>query len=187
MSMALFAEKILSGRIYYKFSSLESYTVRLLAEARQANKERYGIASKRFDDQKSDLEIHIMGMRAEYAVAAALGAKPRWELSLGGDSNSGDLVLPDGRSCSVKYRNRQGWDFALQSDDKSSFREDIGVLVYPGDKKGILLLRGWLTRDEFLDRAKVVNYGHGPRAVVSPEEMSPFSSLLEEIVGKKSK
>ena len=174
-------EKGPSGQIFYEFSAIENYTVELLARVRQKNKEAHGVRSKRFDPKKSDLAIHTMGMRAEYAVASILGGLPKWELSVGGDSNSGDLVLFDGRSCSVKYRAKAGWDFALQSGDAESFKEDLGILVYPAPQSRTLMIHSWITREEFIKKYRTVDYGYGPRAVVPPGKMMPFSELVQEV------
>jgi len=164
--------------VLYEFSPAESYIVTEFAKLRQENKERFRVSSKRFDPQKGDLEIHLLGMRAEYAVSVALGGIPQWQLARGGDSNKGDIVLPNGKTCSVKYRNKAGWDFALQSENKNSFQEDIGVLVYPSARERTLSLFSWITKKEFMEKSTLVDYGYGPRAVVSPSQMHPFIEIL---------
>lgn len=175
-----------TSEFVYELSALEEYTIGLMARSRQENKEKNNIKSKRFDNRRSDLQIHLMGMRAEYAVAACLGALPRWELSLGGDSNGGDIVLRDGRTCSVKYRNRRGWDFALQSGDPAHFREDLGVLVYPAGSRHGLLLHGWVTREYFIENVSFADYGYGNRAMISPGQMTDFGSLFSQTSEEKS-
>lgn len=170
----------------YEITAAEDVEIREKATARQRNKENYQVASKRFDPNKSDLQIHLEGMRAEFATARLLGAKLHWELLVGGDQNNGDITLPDGRTVSVKFRKKKGWDFALQSKNLQEFKEDIGILVYPHDNhfRGLDICR-WITREDFVRFCEVKNYGYGDRLVVGPSFMSPIEDLVSEIRSAK--
>jgi len=168
--------------VLYEITAAEDVGIRKAAEARQQNKQIRQISSKRFDRSKTDLEIHLEGMRAEFAAAQLLGAELNWELLVGGDKNRGDITLPDNRTASVKFRQKKGWDFALQSSDPREFKEDIGILVYPHAThfRGLDICR-WISRGDFLRLAEVRNYGYGDRLVVSPNFMSPIEELIGQI------
>jgi hypothetical protein len=166
----------------YEISPEEEELVVTRAKERQANKEARNVVSKRFDPSKSDYQIHLEGMRAEFAAAKVLDANLNWELLVGGDNNNGDLSLKDGRTVSVKFRKREGWDFALQSENPNEFKEDIGVLVYPSNThfRALNVCR-WISREEFQQKSTKANYGYGPRLKISPTQMNPIKSLLVEI------
>ena len=169
----------------YEITAAEDLGIRKKAEERQLNKEARQVTSKIFDPSKSDLQIHLEGMRAEFAAAKLLGASLNWELLIGGDNNRGDLTLSDGRSVSVKFRKKRGWDFALYSANPDEFKEDIGVLVYPSDTHYRALdVFGWITREDFLKNSTVRNYKYGDRLIVGPTLMSPILRLIAEL--KKS-
>lgn len=166
----------------YEATAEEDAEIRKKAEERQLNKEARQVTSKIFDPSKSDLQIHLEGMRAEFAAAKLLGASLNWELLIGGDNNRGDLTLSDGRSVSVKFRKKRGWDFALYSANPDEFKEDIGVLVYPSETHYRALdVFGWISRDEFLKVSKVRDYKYGNRLVVGPSQMRPISDLINSI------
>lgn len=168
----------------YEITAADDEWIQNQARERQRNKEERNIASQRFDPNKSDYEIHLEGMRAEFAVAQLLNGTLNWKLLIGGDRNIGDLLLPDGRSVSVKFRKRKGWHFALQSDNPKDFREDIGVLVYPSNSHllGLNICR-WTSRENFLALCHTTDYGYGPRLVIEPSLMLPIESLLENVGG----
>lgn len=166
----------------YEITAAEDVEIRKKAEERQLNKEARRVSSKRFDPSKSDLQIHLEGMRAEFAASQILESSLNWELLIGGDKNRGDLTLSDGRSVSVKFRKKRGWDFALQSANPNEFKEDLGVLVYPSDTHSRALdVFGWITRDEFLKVSKIRDYKYGNRLVVGPSQMRPISDLINSI------
>ena len=54
--------------VLYEITAAEDVGIRKAAEARQRNKQIRQISSKRFDLSKTDLEIHLEGMRAEFAA-----------------------------------------------------------------------------------------------------------------------
>jgi len=166
----------------YEISPEEDQLIEAKAKERQANKEAHNVTTKLFDPSKSDYQIHLEGMRAEFAAAKILDAELNWQLLVGGDKNAGDLRIKDGRTVSVKFRKKQGWDFALKSADPKDFREELGVLVYPSSTHfKALNVDRWISREEFLQKSTMANYGYGDRLKVSPAKMRPIESLLEEI------
>ena len=151
----------------------------LRAIRRQREKVRHLIRSKKVSRRKSDLELHYDGICAERTVAEYLGIPYDPEILLGGDDY--DLVLPDGRTVEVKFRDHPKGDFALMSDRLEDFKADIGVLVcavYPeiGDN-AILHCVGWITREEFAERCERVNYGYGDRLAVKQCDLHPMDTL----------
>jgi len=168
--------------LVYEITAAADTEIRRKAAERQANKDAHQIQSKRFDPRRSDLEIHIEGMRAEYACSQVLNANLEWAITLGGDNNTGDLTLIDGRSVSVKFRRVKGWDFALQSSSPNEFKEDIGILTYPSPTHfRAIKIHGWATRDEFLNNYHIANYGYGDRAALAPDYFKPIYELIKEL------
>ena len=40
------------------------------------------------------------------------------------------------------------------------------------------ITNSWITKKEFMEKSTLVDYGYGPRAVVSPSQMRPFIEIL---------
>jgi hypothetical protein len=118
----------------------------------------------------SDLDVHRMGLAAEYAVSKWLHIPVDISITERGDAGS-DLRLADGRTVQVKYRNRRGGDFALYSTNPAEFKADLGVLCWPA-QEGIEIV-GTITRERFLQVAHTVNYGYGARLAARAEDFVP--------------
>lgn len=101
----------------------------------------------------------ISGLMAEYAVGRLLGACPYFSMETAGDGGI-DLTLGDGRTIDVKYRSKQKYDFLARSVDHNDFKADYAALVWPGPDDQTLEFVGLLKRSDFVQYARVDNFGY---------------------------
>jgi hypothetical protein len=139
----------------------------------------------------SSLDNHVLGLLGEYAAGQVLGGVDvdRQVWTSKGDGGVGDLFLPCGATVQVKTRLKEGWDFALSGDDPQELQADFAVLCYTPAALGALLqggrlaaawegesyprgaaidVYGYASRDWFVKKAVVKNYGYGNRIVLEP-------------------
>jgi hypothetical protein len=150
--------------------------------------------SRRMSDVFSDSEVDVLGMMGEYAVAEYLGASVDESIHMHGD-NGTDLTFR-GHTVSVKYNHR--WRGFLmveerQGDDIHSglvndLKTDLIVLSHGKcmppktcvcrDAGGIVVvLAGWLTRDEFISTASHRDLGLGGRYIVTCDKLRPMHEI----------
>lgn len=164
----------------YRFTEEDERQIQAFARARNDHKVRAGIASKKYDDSKSEREAHEKGLRGELAAARLLGLSVDHRLRRSGDGGA-DLKFECGVTCEVRYRTERGYDFALGSPSVASLEADVGVLMWPARRSGGAELVGWTSRVHVALRGKTKNYGHGDRLVVEPKDLLSPSSLFSLI------
>lgn len=140
-----------------------------IAANRNNPKEQHGVHSKKIDASKSELDAHLMGVKAEIAVASYYGSCVSYFAQLTGDD--GVDVKVNGFDVEIKCRGRVGYDFALLSDDPYDFTADIGILVYR-ISDDVFRIQGTISRYMFIRTYKVRDYGYGSRAYVSADQLS---------------
>jgi hypothetical protein len=144
--------------------------------------------SSRFTSRKDDLSIHFDGIKGEYAVTKLFLLPFDPKPLPGGDKGAPDLILPDGTSVSVKFREKPEYDYALSTDNPDEFNSDVGILTaraHPELMNDDVMVVGWITRDEFLERATIQNYtqrDNGNRLAVSPADMRSIRELMEIVL-----
>lgn len=166
---------------YVNLSADEMAMIHSLAEARNNPKMEAGVPNYRIDQKHSDLELHLLGIKGEYAVSKFLGVSMDLTISLGGDDGRQDLVLPDGRTAQIKCRRRRGWAYPLLSTNLDEFNTDVGILVWPdaqGDPR-VVEIAGWTTKPEFELLSRVQDFGHGPRLVIEQRDMRNVHELMK--------
>jgi len=160
--------------MYIPITEAEMRGIRLLAEGRYNPKKERGMYDR--DMGNDGFDANVQGLLGEYAVAKALNITLDISLTMRGDDRR-DLHLSDGRGIQVKYRNKKGYDYALRSTDPAEFATEIGVLVWPAE--GGAEIVGCISRQKFLQVAKVADYGYGKRLVAGPEHFTPIEVALE--------
>lgn len=165
----------------------------LVAQARVLYKQRAGTVDRRISRKKTSEQIHLEGLLAEYAAGITLGVDPSLTILANGDGGSGDLILPDGKTVSVKYSGWIGGPFCLRSADINHFKDDYGVLTWAmaagSDRtladtierlsKGIIVV-GYTDRSTLQDRAYVHNFGYGDRLCIDPWDLRPIRELRDQ-------
>ncbi len=164
----------------YTLDAYEVRWMRELAARRNGIKTQHHIRTKKYLNERGDTETHFLGCCAELAVARLLDLQIDESISPRGNQRGYDLITRDGVTIDVRYRNHRDWDFALKSDRASEFKADLAVLVLPApvpDPPHSFQASGWITRDDFLQRASLKDYGYGPRLMVSKHALHPMASI----------
>lgn len=148
-----------------------------IAHLRNDRKEKLRIKSKKFDPAKSEWDAHYNGIIGELGAARALGLPIDKRELLAGD-NGIDLEF-SGLSIEIRYRTKRGWDFALNGNNISYLKSDIGILVWPGEDHETIELVGWTTRIHLLAAGELMNFGYGDRLVLKHQNMMKMPKLLK--------
>lgn len=102
-----------------------------IASGRNGTQVKAGLRSKKFGDLP-DIATHLMGAKAELAVARLLGLRVNERLIIGGNKGGVDLVTPLGATLDVRFRSERGRSLVSKDARGSDMRADIFVLVWPG-------------------------------------------------------
>lgn len=145
-----------------------------LAQGRN-RKEKAGVRSKKYDEGRSEFEIHLLGILGELAVADLFGVPIDETVGLTGDGGFGDVQIA-GFSVAVKYRTYSWGDLFFNT--MRDFKDDIAVLVTAGPDLLTPVVRGWATRDYFEANAETMNFGYGTRLVLLQARLLPIDSLV---------
>lgn len=141
----------------------------LAAERRNCVK---GCVRNRRCMNRSDFETHLYGVMGEYAVSKLLDCKMDMSVSFSGDDKISDFVH-NGWRIQVKTRSTSRQPIYLYFNTPQDFRADLAISTCVKSPTIIEVL-GWITRDEFLERAKPMNFGYGPRIGVTQQDtLSP--------------
>ena len=174
-------------------NNLERWALMELAKKRNARKESKGIKSQKVDPGITDVQLHYVGLKAEYAVAKLIGVEIDLENTYEGDG--GIDINYRGLTIDVKLSTR---DLKHRLDKKVV--ADVIVLVQPlmqttssgayhakaipdpmVDKKVFawnnVMVIGWISREEFLSTCSVANFGHFDCNVVTANNMRDMSTL----------
>lgn len=173
------AENIEHGVVVYH-NDFELWALWLLAGKRNAAKTEQ--QNKRVDKDLSDIQMHYVGLKGEYAVAKFLGIQLDMEILLAGDSGH-DLVFKD-RTIDVKVSQKDLKFFP------GAFAADIAVLVQPHTYKAAWhkaerddrvgkpifawkhsLISGWVWRKRFEEECYEHDFGYGLRNCMNAEDL----------------
>lgn len=142
---------------------------------RERNAAKVGIASRKYPTTTlSDEEIHILGAKAEVAVARLFGIEPdRHFYATGGDGGV-DLCYR-GLTYDVKMRSRRDTDLMTQPD-MYDFRADRIVLCWPGSSENVVDIIGLIARERFRREASEKLLRDSQRLVLPWRGLSPIGS-----------
>jgi hypothetical protein len=146
-----------------------------MAHGRNA-KSLIGVRTKKVDTSRSDFYIHFLGLLAEMAVAEYFQVSINEAFFVGGDGQKQDVVVA-GYSTAIKYRTYTWGDLFFNRID--DFRDDLAILVVPGESLLSPRIVGWTTRSIFVARHQVQDFGYGPRVTLSQDELFPIEQLRE--------
>lgn len=167
---------------------LDEIAARRNAEKRQF----YQSIGRNYDAKASNVATHRLGIGAEYAVAAVLGAHWDDRVLRGGNKRGWDVQSSIG-TIDVKYRRSIGYSYTLDSTKPEEFKADYGVLVWP-TRAGVpgrdYWIVGGISRFWFHfwarealaghgHRVQIEDWGYGARLVMRAGHMLPFKTVLE--------
>jgi hypothetical protein len=110
------------------FNDLEIWAIHELALKRQQLKERYRVKSKKVSETLSDLDLHVIGRKSEYAVARLLALQIDLDDTQEGDGGV-DLIYR-GLSIDVKCSSSNLLGFKVTQP----FKADVAIFCQPVTK-----------------------------------------------------
>jgi len=161
------------------FDYFDLLSIMGVAHSRNIIKVAHGVKSKRVDDNQTDFENHINGVMGEAGVARFLKLKLDKKLSLSGDDKIKDF-MKDNKTIQVKTCLVKGDYKNLFFPNKEDFRADLSILLSIKSLTSVLI-EGWITREDFLNKAKQTILGKNKPAVwaVSNQNLNEPNKLLE--------
>jgi hypothetical protein len=136
-----------------------------------------GVANQKHDESRDDAEIDTLGLKAEIAVAKAYGI-PHHPLMSGIDDGMDMFAGDVGIDVKASFHS----DGNLLFKKRAAFKADVGVLVTQGFEDNLMVIRGWVMRERFLEEADLKKVGDAGRALIMPQSrLSPPESLWRYI------
>ena len=161
------------GRPLVMFTNAEMMELRLLARRRNEPKELAGIHSDRVDQNRTNAQIHLLGIKGEAAAAHLLGLELDRTASLKGDGNVKDLTAKDGRSIQVKTTWHVGGRLLFQQ--REDFKADLAILFVSDEDSPAARIIGWTDQMGFNHFSKKMNFGYGMNHVMEQADLYPIS------------
>jgi hypothetical protein len=155
-----------------RFSDADMRLIQQTAEARQKPKDETSIAvtDKRII-KRDNVETHMIGLLGEFAVGRLLNVDVDTLAYISGDQTQDFCVS----GVTVEVKTLQGY---LAFQKLSYFVADIAVLVvYDKADFSVVSVEGWTTRQEFINRHFVDDFGYGSLPCMQPADLLPISSL----------
>lgn len=120
-------------------------------------------------------EATLQGFRTEIAVAKLFDLEmPRFNVK----SDSGiDLWIGN---CSVDVKCTLRRDPSLIFDTEDKFKSDVAVLTQAFEDDDAIRVWGYVSKTEFLRRAKHRDFGYGDRLVVEANALDPIEKLWKK-------
>jgi hypothetical protein len=162
--------------IKVNFDYFDLLSILGIAERRNIIKQVYGVKSQRYDKNQTDFLTHINGVMGEAAVARFLNIKLDKNISLSGDDKIKDLVKDNKTiqvKTSIKEQNKH-----LLFNDKSLFKADLAVFASVISITETII-RGWITKEEFLNKAEPKDFGYGQRWTIPFDKLNNPNKLKE--------
>jgi hypothetical protein len=153
--------------------------VHALTTKRQLFKRKLAVETQKYDRKRTDWEIAFYGFMGEVAVARALCLSPDETVLAGGDGGV-DLVI-NNTTLQVKTPLTKATKDFLYFNDETRFNCDFGVLCNVDSDETAVLIRGAISRVDFIHRAAVRDFGYGERLVVHASELLSMDDLIRSI------
>lgn len=139
-------------------------------------KSLHGVVTQKHDRFRSDWDICYFGFMGEVGVAMALGIEPNWSVLVGGDDGT-DILLKN-HKLQVKTplsRSTRDW---LYFNDERQVKADVLVLCNIDEYETGVLIRGAISKQDFLDASVTKNFGYGERLAVHESKLRSMDELI---------
>lgn len=119
-----------------------------------------------------DVEIHILGLKGEFAVAKLLDLPVDTEIYETGGDDGYDLITAQGDTIDVKTRIGAGKDLALYSSHPMGVHASYLALASLDAKESTdVYVEGYVSRRYFVDEGERIWFGQNPRWGVFNENL----------------
>jgi len=167
----------------FSFNAFEMLSLVLLAERRNCVKMPHKVPNRKYDKNRTDFTIDLNGAMGEFAVAKLLNINIDDSVSLSGDDKISDLVK-NNTKIQVKTNLSRSNNPHLYFNHQDLFKADIAVLATIKSANEVII-EGWITKENFLNKAKTTNFGYGERIGLTANMLDIPEKLLEYIETKE--
>ena len=139
------------------------------------------VANDRRDPSRTDNDIDLLGIKAELAVSKLfnLDFSPS---SLGIDSGN-DLYIDVGtKEISIQVKSSFYPNGRLLFKSLESFTSDIAILVTASEEQDLMIVKGWISKKDFISANYKKDLGHGEGHMVDQEALKDIPTLWKHIV-----
>ena len=151
-----------------------------LASARYFFSKATGVTNMKRDDSRSDMDIDLLGTKAELAVAKLF--KIDMNMAMVGIDDGIDLFHYD-VGIDVKSTFHAGGRMLFKSLD--AFRADVCVLATATDDDDVINVVGWLPRSHWRKMAKPFRAGgYSTGMAVDQKDLLPLPDLWQALMTK---
>jgi hypothetical protein len=161
--------------ITISFDFLQIPYLVMLAERRNCTKLTH--TNRKYDNNRNDFCVSYNGILGEAGVAKLIGAKVDKTVSLSGDDKISDLLMNDIK-IQVKMNLSKGNNIFLYFNEKELFKADIAVLTTIKSACEVDI-EGWITREDYLNKAESMNFGKGNRWGVNKKDLQDPNKLAQ--------
>src|SRR5579862_763615 len=147
------------------------------AGGRNEIKEQNGIQTKKISEALSDLELHQLEVKGQYAVSKYLGIPMDWSIYMGGNKNPHFTV----NGITMRVQTPTHHPPILKLNRKEDFRTDLMVVCMEWEP-GVIAIYGCISRDRFLRDHMLKDFGSGKRLVILSWELTSIEDYQAEAV-----
>ena len=151
------------------------------ARARQQMNRASGVINQKRAGN-SAMDVELLGMKAEIAVAKTLNAEFS-PFDLGIDDGA-DMWL-GGRSIDVKASFHPHGQLLFKT--REAFRADCAILAIATDEDDVINIIGGCARQRFISEAQNVDLGRGPCWVMQQANLSPIEAVWRILTEERHK
>lgn len=149
--------------IAFTLSQSDLVLAKTIGNSRNAIKVSNGVVSRRHSQTLDDAAIHILGAKAEIAVARVLNVDINRRFTSNGDGGV-DMTF-NGMTFDVKMRSTPNTDLIIMPD-MSDFTAQVVILCWPGHDEDQVILVGLTDRERFRREARDDLLTNPPRLVM---------------------
>lgn len=147
--------------------------MREAALLRSLPKRLRGIPGRKIDPHRSQAEIDLEGLKAEYAVGLVLRLKPDLEGRPGGDDGHD---LKGEKTWQVKHNRYRRGDLYVNTLEE--LVSDCLVQVHPTGDESVVEIAGYVDRGSFVSDCHIANYGYGDRYALPHEKLHSMMEVI---------
>jgi aromatic ring-opening dioxygenase LigB subunit len=163
------------------FDAYEMQRLVMVAHSRNVVKEVHKVRNQRYDKNQSDFSMHLHGIMGEYAVAKFLNIKIDKNIALAGDDKISDLIKNKKR---IQVKTTLRDNKVLFFNSKLLFRADLAVLTSIRSATDVGL-EGWISREEFLNKATTFDFGYGERWGIVSQKLNNIDKIKDFVENNK--
>lgn len=151
--------------------------INLNAGGRNEIKEQKGVQTNKISGKLTDLELHQIEVKGQYAVSKYFGVPMDWSICVGGNRNPHFTV----NGITMRVQTPTHHPPVLKLNRAADFTTDLMVLCLAWDEDpAVISIYGCVSRERFLRDHMTKDYGGGKRLTMVSWDLAPIEDYQEE-------